>query len=130
MPEYNPNFPPSCPPKEAKPADGDVLRGIRPPLPITEKHFLSAVELNQSKCDAENCIHWGLSVWISQDDAQHARKIFPYMKKWYIAQGSVFPNDGVMLATPANKQPNHYTLWKAVDTQLHRRFRVVVCPVK
>jgi hypothetical protein len=121
-------MPKPCPPPNAGPANGVIFRGIPKP-PISEDDFLSHPELNRPNCDHGNCEHWGLSVWVSKAEAEHAQRIFRYMRKWHIASGSVNGSDGVIMQTPSNQQPNHHTFWKIYGLEISSRFQIVIQPL-
>src|SRR4051812_30711990 len=88
-----------CPPNEAKPVNCELFRGIAA-LPMSEQHFMAHPEIGKP-CNPKNCKHWGLSVWVHEDDARHALELFPeIMSGWRIARGTVSHNDGVLLGTP------------------------------
>lgn len=91
-------------------------------MPLSERDFLSHAELGMPSADQENCTHWGLSVWRSSEAVTHARSIIPFMKKWSVARGQLHPEDGVMAPTPSEKQPEHFTFWKANSVQIAARF--------
>jgi hypothetical protein len=108
--------------------DGEIFRGIRVP-PVEEKDFLSSAEVDISNCKADDCEAWGLSVWISMVDVQHAQKIQRYTRKWHIARGKVTAQDGVILKTPSIPRPNHHTFWKHHGVELWKKFAIVAAPV-
>ena len=130
MPEFHPDRPknPKCPPDEAQPANGMVWRGVPIP-PLSEEHFKSHVEANLPNCNPENCTHWGLSIWVSEDHVHHARKIHKYMRRWHIASGTIGAEDGVIMPTPSTPQPFHHTWWKYHEHLVADKFAIVMQPV-
>lgn len=106
---------------------GTLFRGIRKP-PVKAEDFLSQAEIDRNNCDDQECEAWGLSVWVSVEDVEHARKIQRYTRKWHIASGKITPNDGVILKTPSRTQPNHHTFWAYQDVALWKRFSIVMNP--
>jgi hypothetical protein len=128
--EFNPDIPkacgPTCPPSEAQPVNQKIYRGIRTP-PVKPDDFLSHVEL-QLDSDASNCEHWGLSVWVTRDAVDHAIKTFRPLRKWHIAEGVVNATDGVLLATPTGRQPQHHTFWKVFGKDLTGNFTIILAP--
>jgi hypothetical protein len=129
MPDFHPDRPknPKCPPNEAQFASGRVWRGVRE-LPLSEDHFKSHAELKLHNSNPEDCEHWGLSVWVSEDAVFHARKLFKFMRRWYIAVGVVDANDGKILPTPNAQQPDHHTFWKFHKHEVAGKFRIVMEP--
>jgi hypothetical protein len=75
------------------------------------------------------CECWGLSVWTSRDAVDHARKASRYVRRWHIAAGQVVPEDGVILATPSEQQPEHHTFWRDVRRDLASRFTIILPPL-
>lgn len=79
---------------------------------------MKSVKEQGRPCDPADCRSWGLSVWLAQEAAEHARSLIPFFRKCYIVAISVGVNDGVLLHTPSNNQPGHYTFWKRHDVNL------------
>jgi hypothetical protein len=91
-------------------------------MPMSEQHFMAHPEINKP-CNRKNCKHWGLSVWVHEDDARHALELFPdIMGGWRIARGTVTHNDGVLLGTPNARQPEHHTFWKSFGLEIAGKF--------
>jgi hypothetical protein len=130
--EYHPDIPKSCrgqcPPAEATPADRVVFRGIKK-LPLADKDFLSHVENKTNGHDASNCQHWGLSVWLTEEAAEHGRRLMQYMRKWHVAKGTIAASDGVFLRTGSNTQEEHYTFWKCANVSVTEKFTIALYPV-
>ena len=60
---------------------------------MSEEHFKANPEIDKP-CNPKKCSHWGLSVWMHEDDAYHALELFPIsMENWRIARGTVNHND-------------------------------------
>jgi hypothetical protein len=114
-----------CPPADAQPVEGPVYRGVRGADP-TPQDFQS---FNEAKAGAkaEDCLHWGLSVWTTEAAVEHARKIIiPLRKgKWSVVVGHLEPEDGVIKHTPTNDQPDHRTLWRNQQRDLTPKFRLL-----
>lgn len=89
--------------------------------------FLSHAELNLVD-DRTICEHWGLSVWVSLHAVEHARKTYRPLRKWHIASGDVSPDDGVLMATPSTRQPEHHTFWKVYGRDISGSFTVMISP--
>lgn len=116
-----------CPPHEARAVNQKIYRGIRVP-PIRENDFSSHAEMNAPSANLQDCTHWGLSVWVNEKAVYHARKTYRSLRKWHIAEGTVSEADGVLLATPSDKQPEHFTYWKAFGREISNLFKVVMAP--
>lgn len=127
MNNFHPGLPTDCPPREAGPIETTLYRGIRRP-PVSAADFLSHREANRN-CTACECDCWGLSVWTTRDAVDHARATIPFVRKWYIAEGKVVPEDGVIAATPSEKQPEHHTFWRDIRRDLAPRFTIVLQPL-
>ena len=129
--QFNPDIAASCsdtcPPSEAAPVHQTVFRGIREP-PVTANDFLSHAELEADGADPSSCEHWGLSVWVSEAAVAHARDVYRPLRKWHVASAELTPADGVILATPSAKQPDHHTLWKPLGRDLSTAFTIVMLP--
>src|ERR1700677_3297072 len=130
--EYHPDIPKlcagQCPPAEAKPADRVVFRGIKK-LPLGDKDFLSHVENKTNGYDASDCEHWGLSVWLTEEAAEHGRRLIRHMRKWHLAKGNIAESEGVFLNTPSNNQEEHYTFWKCLDASVTNKFAIALYPL-
>src|SRR5262245_59789609 len=128
MPSFHSSLPTRCPPVEATPASGTIFRGIPAP-PVSGTDFLSHAELKRKNCDPQICEHWGLSVWTTMAEAQHAQRIFRHMRTWHVASGKVTASDGVMMSTPTNSQSGHHTFWKYFGLDITSRFQIVLRPL-
>jgi hypothetical protein len=90
--------------------------------------FLSVNETSGGE-KANDCAHWGLSVWTTEAAVEHARRAFPPIRqKWQIALANLEPEDGVIKQTPTSKQPEHETLWRNQRRDIGPKFRVVSGP--
>lgn len=130
-PSFHPDIPkdPVCPPADAKPSKVLLYRGVRE-MPLDEnKDFTSHAELKRRNCNPKDCTHWGLSVWLTAEAVNHAREAIPFLKNWHIAAGTVDADDGVLMATPSEAQPDHYTFWKYKDRKIVDKFKIVMPPV-
>lgn len=131
MQQFHPDIPryPKCPPDGAEVPSGKIWRGVKQ-LPLSEEHFKSHAELELPNCDREDCTHWGLSVWVSEDAVHHARQLHKYMRRWHIAAGKIDAKDGVIMRTSSQSQPDHYTFWKFYKHSVLPKFEIVMNPVK
>ena len=123
---FHPDSPDDCPPNDAVPANREVFRKIDD-LPIRADHFLSHNEVG-NVADLASCLHWGCSVWVSEEDVHHARKIIPPFRRKHIIRGDVTPEDGRIKHTPGTKQPNHHTFWKVFGRDISGSFQVFLEP--
>jgi hypothetical protein len=125
--QFNGGMPNYCPPTEVAPYAGEILRAV-PDEQIQENHFLSHAEMGK-RCDKDECGSWGLSVWLSNEAAAHARAAFKkYFSKRFIVRVSVTEKDGRILKTPSNTQPEHHTFWKSSSAQFANRAQIVMKP--
>ena len=109
MSEYNENLPKACPPLNGIPLDVDVYRAVRAGGP-SYYDFESHAERNDPRIDKNECESWGLSVWLSLEHVEHARRMTPFFRKCRIAKIHVHHDHGVLCQTGVRK--SHYTLWK------------------
>jgi hypothetical protein len=90
--------------------------------------MLSMIEQGRD-IDLNDCRGWGLSVWLQEADAKHARQIVPFFRTCSIVKFAVEPDDGVLMPTPSNDQPEHHTYWKKADVQIPTEsFTLVIGP--
>ena len=86
-------------------------------------------KIKRMDTDASNCEHWGLSVWLTEEAAEHGRRLMPHMRKWHVAKGHIAESEGVFLNTPSNHQEEHYTFWKCFDTSVTNKFAIALYPL-
>jgi hypothetical protein len=126
---YNPDCPAHCPPDGASPFAGDLLRASKK-FPPAERDMLSLIEQGRD-IDPSDCRGWGLSVWLDEADARHALAIVPFFRTCSIVRFAVEKNDGVLMHTPSNDQPEHHTYWKKFGVQIPaEKFALVIGPEK
>ena len=123
--QWSDHFPTNCPPKDAKPASGDVFRLVKKNL-ITNKDFIT---LAQRKSDEDygkdQCKACGVSVYRDINDARKMRKRVRPMRKKKIAKGTLRPNLGYILDTPSFHEKTHITWWVPVGVKPQSIFSVV-----
>jgi hypothetical protein len=119
---------PNCPPAAAIAINQELYRGIKRP-PIDDVDFMSWVENPDIAGDPQNCQHWGLSVWKARIDAEHARRVHNYMRKWHIASGFVDERDGVFMETPRDECPEHCTFWVKHNMNIKSKFKIAMYPL-
>jgi hypothetical protein len=115
-----------CPPNSADQVQQTIYRGIRE-LPLKPEDFLSHAELNLVD-DRTICEHWGLSVWVTLNAVKNDMKTYRPLRKWHVASGDVSPDDGVLMATPTRRQPEHYTFWKVYGKDISGSFTIIISP--
>jgi hypothetical protein len=99
-------------------------------MPLGKTAFLSEAEFSGSNCNRSDCLAWGLSVWLTEEDVKHALSVFAFMRKWHIFRGEIKKSDGTMLHTESAGQPNHHTFWKKSSVDLTSRFTLAMAPKK
>ena len=72
---------------------------------------------------------FGLSVWVSADDARHAQELFRWAAKWHIFRGDVTPDDGQLAATETQNQPAHHSFWVYDGIDLKGKFEPALPPL-
>jgi hypothetical protein len=126
--KYHPDIPVACPPKEATPTNGVVYRASKK-ASLEASDFASHAERKLRGYDPKVCQCWGLSVWVSEEAVETARKLFPVFRyKRFILSGALGVSDGVIMQTPSESQPEHHTFWKAIDRDVSAQFTVYLNP--
>lgn len=115
--EFHPNLPADCPLPGAQPHVGIMYRALKAAEP-TEWDFTSDAERAREGYSVEDCLNWGLSVWVSEGGVEHARRIIKGFHKKCVVRVVVGVADGLLLATPTDNQPEHHTYWKGANCQL------------
>lgn len=125
-----PTFLPDNCPSGAQPMDGTIFRGCETD-PFTMEdftpHTLSNKPEKRDRCDPSNCNHWGLSVWIREQDALHAQDLYRWAARWFIFSGKVSAMDGVIKETPGNL-PGHHTFWTYEGVSISQNFSLAHPP--
>ena len=124
------SFPDGCPTDGAQ-VDATIFRGCEENPPSDEDftpHALSAVSKKKKRGERAGCAGWGLSVWVSEEDAKHAQELFDWAARWHIFKGDVTADDGKLAPTPSNSQANHHTFWCFEGVCLKDRFIHVLPP--
>jgi hypothetical protein len=122
---FNGGLPDGCPLPGAEGTTRRVFRAIRNRTPEL-KDFYSVAELSRYEPGSGTCEHWGLSAWVTLDDARHAKTIIKGFDKKAVVGFDVIPSDGVILHTPSDAQPGHHTFWKVVDVDLCPRCTIEI----
>jgi hypothetical protein len=81
--------------------------------------------------DADPCLRRALSVFRSQQDAEHQLRLFARWHKGHILRASLSANLGVVKLTPG-KQPTHTSWWpdKSLDPDARAALFSIVSEVK
>lgn len=106
-PKFPDNWPESCPPPDALPAQGLYFRVTRG-NPPTADDFKSYSELGKAP-SSPPCLRVGLSLLKSLDDAIHQTGLFPKIGK-IIYSANLEPQDGKCKQTKGTL-PSHATWW-------------------
>lgn len=117
-------YPEDCPPPTLS-RELTVFRFVRTD-PATEVDFKSHAERFEDRVFEDYCDACGLSVFVTIDDALHAQRPIPGMKKKYIAVFPLRTEDGGAMRTGPTQ--GHHTWWKPEQSDAFRRFVVVSRP--
>lgn len=104
--------PATCPPPSAQQVDQILYRGLKGVTACSDD-FHSDAEKDRKGCDFSDCQSFGLSVWVNESGVETARLVVPGFKKKCIVSFAVKKNDGKLLHTPTNRQPEHHTFWRS-----------------
>ena len=126
--QFEEGLPADCPPSDAHDGDSVVFRAVGNGQ-IGPADFKSWVAMKHPSAKHGNCRHWGLSVWITVADVEHARSISNHVCEQYIAKGEIQKGDGLLGHTSTRPQPNHHTLWCAANVDISTRFKISMPPV-
>lgn len=126
---FDEDRPDDCPPTNSLEIEEDEIffRAVKAEN-ITDRDFLSWVNLGMRPRTEPNCKCWGLSVWKNIDAVHHARNITPSVAEQYVALGKLNKDDGVWLPTPTRPQEKHCTLWNDITRDIKSKFHVVMPP--
>ncbi|MCK5688322.1 hypothetical protein KAI87_03575 [Myxococcota bacterium] len=97
-----------CPPHDSVDAHGIVFRCCRT-NPPTSSDMLTAEETGRLP-DAPACLRRALSVFRSQEDAEHQLRLFRRWKKNFVGQILLEPSQGKTKMT-TGQQPSHTSWW-------------------
>jgi hypothetical protein len=118
MPQFKAGTPPYCPEVHAIEWDGVFYRACDT-LPPTVEDFTSHAHSEQPKkrrrAKPDQCLSWGLSGWVTQQDATHAREMFDWLKRKFFVRFEVAKSDGRLAQTGT---PPHHTLWPYEGVEL------------
>lgn len=112
----------SCPPADADPVNGDVIRFVRNDPPTAKDMETYA---DQGKPGSDACSACALSVLCRIEDVQAARKAMPWFKKQRVARATLSATYGRIKQT--GPQKHHYSFWveAAHGPSIHTKFTVV-----
>ena len=125
-------FPNGCP-ADGKEVNATLFRGCENSPPTAEDftpHARSMVEHKRRKARDGSCLGYGLSVWVSKDDALHAQALFNWAARWYIYSGVVVPDDGRLAPTGSKQQPSHHSFWVYDGVDIRHKFTPSLPPLK
>jgi hypothetical protein len=116
--QFPSEWPPNCPPQEAKPTNGDYFHlACESPLSFKGGSFKTAEEndrfLNGCPCERKS-----LSVFPTVDDVlDFLDKLPPALKRhWtHIAKAPLTPSEGRVQTTPSKKSQKHMSWWTNLD---------------
>lgn len=125
--DFATHFPENCPPGRALPADGEIFRLIKR-VPASASDFVSRYARSPNGRHPERlaCEAYGLTVFLTENDARAAQEISPCSKMRLIAKARVTPDWGVLDATPG-QAPGHYTWWVPSGKVPETIFETVEC---
>ena len=115
-------YPDQCPPAEATPAQGVVLRLVRND-PACEEDFL-AWSVEHGLSTSKPCQSCGVSVFDKLDDVRRMQRRVPSQRRKAVAQGQLTPEMGVVMPTPGRER-SHRTWWIPSGVEPAGAFRVV-----
>lgn len=130
MGNEEPHVPQSdCPPPDAGPAEGDVFRccKVNPPAPGD----LETHEESGRLPAADPCLRRALSVFRTQQDAEHQLRLFRRWKQRFVAKATLRAEHGRALAT-RGQQPTHTSWWPSagLDPRARAALFTVTCEVR
>lgn len=125
-------MPDGCP-QGAVEADLTIYRGCESNPPSYEDltpHACSTKPRKQKLAEGKGCVGFALSVWITEEAATHAQKLFPRLgAKWHIFAAKVSKKDGQLAATPTGAQPGHHSYWPYKGVDLKPRLTLALPPL-
>lgn len=128
--KFPPCFPDDCP-AIGQAINATIFHGCEydPPNGDDFVPFACSSDANKRKRAArKGCNGWGISCWVSEDDARHTQSLFGWAARWYIFRGDVTPKDGKLAHTPSQNQEEHYTFWCFEGVSIKQRFTCVLPP--
>ncbi len=120
---YREELPEQCPPAEALKIETDicVFRLVKN-SPAAEEDFMSQRALSpNAKFRVDECIARGLSVWVTQTEAENARKL-PKLRTMSVCRVRLCAGAGKLMQT---FKPDHRTWWPFASFPILSRCEVV-----
>lgn len=118
-----------CPPPGAGPAEGDVFRCCKadPPAPGDMKTHEESGRLP----NADACLRRALSVFRTQQDAEHQLRLFRKWRQKFVAKATLRAEHGRAMATHG-QQPTHTSWWPSprLDPSARAKLFVVTGEVR
>lgn len=128
MKSFHPEMPEHCP-EDAEEVSAVLYRACGSNPATAEDftpHVTSADPRKRERADPQKCEGWGLSVWRTEEDVEHARTLLRWLQKKYIFKGRVSPDDGQLKQTG---QPGHHTFWVYQGVEIQSKFRMTKTPL-
>lgn len=121
MNKFNENIPSHCFPLESVNLPQIIYMLYNDNLSV---HDNCKSYAEKGKADKENCNAWGLSVWTTKEAINHANDLFPsWFRKRKIVKAEVNSHDGCLKHTPTYNQPDHFTLWLAINSSFRNNLQ-------
>lgn len=110
-PDY---FPPNCPPEACEEAVGHIYFFTNNNVALSESFRCHKVRFPEKEC-SNNCMACGLSVSISEVDAEESRRRVPSLRKKRLMVSVFEDGVGLIKQTPIQGIEKHYTWWCPKD---------------
>ena len=117
-------FPEGCPPAEAMPATGVVLRVVASDPPTAQDFIAWCVE-HGGLSKNQPCKSCGVSVFDDMDDVRHLQRRVPAYRDRPIAKGDLQESMGVTKPTPSSARRSHRSWWLPDGIDPSSAFRVI-----
>lgn len=115
-----------CPGDSAVESEAVLYRAcdtIPPTAEDVTSHAHSSLPRKANRANPKRCESWGLSVWVSPDDVDHAMKLHEkWLPKKHIHKFAVSAPDGRLAQTGT---PPHHTFWPYDGVDLLSRLELV-----
>lgn len=108
---WPPALPADCPPPDAVAAGGRVFRLVDADPPGRDDFLPAAVASPGRQFEGNECISFGLSVYLARDDAEATRDRYKGFRGKAVAEGWLEPRMGKTHRTPTQSAPSHVTWW-------------------
>lgn len=132
MSQFPATFPSNCP-ANGRAVTATLFHGCEHAPPAGEDFvpFAYSQSAGRRKRAARiGCNGWGISCWITPEDAIHAQEAFEWAAGWHIYKGDVTASDGKLAHTPSSNQKGHHTFWCYDGVDLKSRFQYALPPIE